>query len=184
MGSTAFFQRGMDIIGTAILSMAGIPIIILGAGYVDLLKKRWFPTSGVDYAGFITGLVLLILISVYLIHSVSEYGWTKERVYIDTIKYTEDEKYEYRIELVNLFQRNSYARLYLKDAITKEEMHIPVDIKTRGIRGLAVGKENHWVRLEATNHPSQYILYPESRLDVPFEKFLIDIETRTSKLLE
>jgi hypothetical protein len=184
LGSTAFFQRFWDIIGTTILVGAGIPVVVITTLFTILLIKGWTPNSGLAYTGLLTGLVLLMLLSASLIQSVNTYGWMKERVFSDTLKITVDKKYEYRIELINLFQRNSHARLYLKDVNSGEEKYIPIDIQTRKIVGLGVKKVNHWVMLEPKDNSSHYIMYTTKELGIPEEKFEIDILARTSSRLD
>ncbi|MFC4305963.1 hypothetical protein [Cohnella boryungensis] len=129
---------------------------------------------------FFIGLVVSISLSVALSQSVSTYGWANEKIESDTVKVTADNKYEYRIDLINLFQKNSHARLYLKDSDSGTETHIPVDIQTRKIVGLGVEKVNHWVMLETTDTASEYILYTTKELGIPEEKFKIDIIAGTS----
>jgi hypothetical protein len=184
LGSTAYFQRGMDIIGTAIFFGVGIPVLLLAILFTTLIIKGWNPTSGVAYAGYFSGLALLTLLSISLIQSVSTHGWANEKIESDSLKITADEKYEYRIELVNLFQRNSHAQLYLKDVDSGEEMYIPIDIQTRKIVGLGVKKVNHWVMLEPTDNLSRYTLFTTRELGTPEEKFEIDIMARTSSRLD
>jgi len=174
----------MDIIGTTYLMGAGIPVLFFAVMFTVLLIKGWTPASGTYYAGICVGLALTILLSAVLIHSVSSHGWTKEKIESDSLKTTADGKYEYRIDLVNLFQRNSYARLYLKNVSLEEEIYIPTEIQTRKLITLAVGKTNHWVILEPTDEPSRYILSTTNELRIPEEKFEIDIATKTSKRLE
>jgi len=104
-----------------------------------------------------------------------------EKIESDSVKVTVDKKYEYRIDLINLFQRNSHARLYLKDLGSGKETYIPVDIQTSKIVGLVVGKVNHWVMLEPTDNSfQQYILYTTRELGIPEEKFKIDTIAGTS----
>lgn len=184
LGSTAYFQRGMDIIGTTTLWGAGIPILLFAVLFTIVLIKRWTPTSGGDYVGICVVLVISTILSVALIQSVSTNGWAKEKVNSDSIKVTDDEKYEYRIDLINLFQKNSHARLYLKDIISGEVMYIPVDIQTREIAGLGVEQVNHWVMLETTTDASHYIMYTTEDLGLPEEKFEIDIRAGTSNKVD
>lgn len=184
LGSTAYFQRGMDILGTTIFWGAGIPVLLLAILLTILLTKRWIPTSGFDYVGLSLVLVLSILLSTALIQSVSTHGWANEKIRSDSLKIMADEKYEYRVDLINLFQRNSRARLYLKDVGSGEETYIPIDIQTRKIVGLRVSKVNHWVKLEPTDNPSEYILYTTRELGIPEEKFKIDIIAGTSSRLD
>lgn len=184
LGSTAYFQRGMDIIGTFYLCWVGIPVVLFALLFSILLFKRWIPTEKVGYIGICLGILLLMLLSAALIQSVSTHGWAKEKIESDTVKITVDNKYEYRIDLINLFQRNSHARLYLKDMGSGKVIYIPVDIQTNKIIGLRVGKVNHWVRLEPSDIESQYMLYTTKDLGrLPEEKFKVDILSGTSSIL-
>lgn len=184
LGSTAYFQRGMDLIGTTILWGAGIPVLLLAMFFMLLLIKKWKPTSGGSYVGISVALALSTLLSAALIQSVSSNGWTKEKIYSDTLKMTEDGRYEYRIELVNLFQRNSHARLYVKDMSSKQESYIPIGIQTNKIVVLRVSETNHWVKLEPTDNSFHYNLYTTNEFSLPEEKFEIDIRAGTSSRLE
>ncbi|MNW44671.1 hypothetical protein D3C74_219100 [compost metagenome] len=184
LGATAFFQRGMDIVGTTYLLIAGIPVLLSAILFTLLLIKGWFPTSGVHYIGMCVGLVISILLSAILIYSVNSHGWTKEEIQSDSLQTTVDGKYEYRIELINLFQRNSNARIYLRDVGSDEEKYIPVNIQTRKIIVLGVKDVNHWIILEPTDKPFVYFMSTTKELGIPEEKFEIDIATRTSRKLE
>ncbi|MNJ49660.1 hypothetical protein D3C77_449050 [compost metagenome] len=130
------------------------------------------------------GVGLPILLSAVLIQSVNTHGWTNEKIRSDTLKISADGKYEYRVDLINLFQRNGHARLYLKNVSTGEETYITTEIQVRKIKTLAVGEVNHWIKLEPTDNVSHYILNTTKELGIPEEKFEIDIATRTSRKLE
>jgi low affinity Fe/Cu permease len=184
LGSTAYLQRGMDIIGTTYLLVVGIPVLLLAILFTILLVKGCVPTSGTHYIGICIGIVISVLLSTILIQSVSSHGWTKEKVRSDSLKITTDGKYEYRIDLINLFQRNSNARLYLIDIDLEEEMYISVNIQTHKIVGLSVGEVNRWVLLEPTDDSTRYILTTTKELRLPEELFEIDIAARTSRRLE
>ncbi|WP_213507550.1 hypothetical protein [Paenibacillus faecis] len=184
LGSTAYFQRGMDIIGTSYLWGAGVPVLLFAVVFIIMLIKEWTPTSGVDYVGICVGVGLTILLSAVLIQSVNTHGWANDKIRSDTLKISADGKYEYRIELINLFQRNGHARLYLKNVNTEEEIYISTEIQVRKIKTLAVGEVNHWIKLKPTDNVSHYILNTTKELGIPEEKFEIDIVTRTSRKLE
>ncbi|WP_019909811.1 hypothetical protein [Paenibacillus sp. HW567] len=98
---------------------------------------------------------------------------------------TTDQKYEYRLDLINMFQKNSHARLYVRDAVSDEIKNIDVEISTRTI---VVYTEKsygtHWGYLEPTNEPDRYILNTTEDLGIPEEKFEVDIEKGVSKRLE
>lgn len=182
LGSTAFFQRGMDIIGTGVFLGAALPAIVLAGVFTLMLIKGWAPKSMAQHVVLSVGLLLCVLLSVALIQSVSTYGWAKEKIESDSLKVTSDNKYEYRIDLINLFQRNSHARLYLKDLDTEIELYIPVDIQTGEIVSIGVSGVNHWVKLEPTDNKFQYVLYTTKDLGrLPEEKFEIDVLTKTSR---
>ena len=184
LGATVYFQRGMDLIGTTYLLIAGIPVFLSAILFTLLLIKRWIPTSGVHYIGICVGLVISILLSAILIHSVNSHGWTKEKIRSDSLNTTADGQYEYRIDLINLFQRNSKAKLYLKNVGSGEEKYIPVNIQTHKIVGLRVGKINHWIILEPTDESSRYFLSTTKELGIPEEKFEVDLNAGTSIRLE
>ncbi len=129
-------------------------------------------------------LVITILISISLIQSVNTNGWANEKIRSDSLKITADEKYEYQIELINLFQRNSRARLYLKEIASGGESYIMINIQTRMIEGLRIGDVNHWVKLEPTDDSTQYILYTTKDLHIPEEKFTIDVVAGTSNRIQ
>lgn len=184
IGSTSYLQRGMDIIGTTYLMIAGIPILLLGVLAAALLIKGWAPISGIHYIGIFVGLVTSILLSIILLHSVNSQGWTKDDINKDTLKAMVNGNYEYRIELINLFRRNSNAKLYLRNVDSGEEKYIPVNIQTHKIVALGLKDVNHWIKLEPTVDPSRYILYTTKELGIPEEKFEIDIGAETSIRLQ
>lgn len=184
LGSTAYFQRDMDIIGNLYFWGAGIPVLLFCLVFTIILIKGWTPKDGIDYIGIGVGIVLTTLISAALIQSVNTYDWAKEKIYSDTLKTSADGKYEYRIDLINLFQKNSYAQLYLKDISTGEEKYIPTEIQTGRIKTLAYGGINHWVKLEPTEKAFHYILYTTNELRIPEERFEIDLITKIAIKLE
>lgn len=171
----------MDIIGSFVLWFVAIPVLLCAGLYVVLLLKGWTPENRAGYVGISVVLLLSVFLSVVLIQSVYNNGWAKEKIVSDTLKLTTDGKYEYRIDLINLFQKDSHARLYLKEMSSGEELYIPIDIQTSNIEGLGVKKFNHWILLEPTDDSSLYILSTTDELGIPIEKFSIDIHTKTSR---
>lgn len=156
LGATAYFQRGMDIIGTTYLWGGGVPLLLLSILFLVFFIKKWAPTSTTDNVGFYTLAVLSVLLSAALIQSVATQGWSDEKVRSDTLKMTTDGAYEYQINLINLFQRNSRAELYLKKLSTGEEQGIPIAIQTQEMITLSMGKVNNWARLEPTEDKMLY----------------------------
>ncbi len=86
LGSTAYFQRGMDIIGTTYLWGGGIPVLLFAVLFIVILIKGWTPTSRVDYVGICLVVVLSTVLSVALFQSVSTHGWANEKIKSDSIK--------------------------------------------------------------------------------------------------
>lgn len=182
--ATAHFQRGMDLIGTFILVGGGLPILLLAVMFITLLVKGWTPKNSSGYVGICIGAVLSIVLGAALMNSVSEYEWAKVKIKSDTLKITADGLYEYRIDLINLFQRNSNSRLYVKDRKTKQEKFLQVDIRTNKIGALGVSEHNHWVHLEPANHVGRYILNTTKDLGIAEEKFEVDLVKGTLRRLE
>lgn len=117
LGSTAYFQRGMDIMGTTYLWGAGIPVLLITIVFIIFLFKGWIPTSRGDYIGICVWMVLSTLLSFVLIQSVSTHGWANEKISSDSLKITSDGKYEYRVDLINLFQKTVMLDFILKMSI-------------------------------------------------------------------
>ncbi|MCQ6557321.1 hypothetical protein NNL21_01280 [Paenibacillus mendelii] len=93
---------------------------------------------------------------------------------------TADGQYEYQVELINLFQRNSYARLYLKNVNTAEETRIPVDLAVNEIKGLSVGKVNYWVSIELNPVSDNYLMITTTDFPLPGEEYEIDVPNGTA----
>ncbi|MFD2332524.1 hypothetical protein ACFSR7_24975 [Cohnella sp. GCM10020058] len=184
LGETAGFQRSMDLVATVNLVYLGIPCLVISVLFLFLLLKSWTPISGLTRAGVLIGMILLLALSVLLLRNVHTEGWLSEKVTSDSIKVTADGKYEYRLELINLFQRNSKARLYVRRVSDGEITTIPVDVQTDRIVVLGVKKVNNWAILENTDTLDHYDLVTTEELQRSEEKFEIDIVAGTSKKLE
>ena len=111
---------------TVILVMCGIPSLILLAFSLFVLKMGGVKSS-FGVLGACCVIILLILLSVPLYKNVNISGWLIEDVDTDSKQITTDNQYEYCIELVNTFQRNSSVRLYLKNMQNNEEIRIKLD---------------------------------------------------------
>ncbi|RXZ79065.1 hypothetical protein EBB07_24755 [Paenibacillaceae bacterium] len=188
IGSTANFQRSLDLIATATLLFFWIPSIFLSLLSIALFLKGWTPSNNVARALFYFGVLLLLCFSVFLFKGVNTQGWLTERITSDSLKITSDLKYEYRIDLINLFQKNSQARLYVRNVSTGVESSIPVDIYTNKIFSIGIergkGQLNNWVLMKPTDLPDRYYLSTTRELRIQEEQFKIDIGTGTSKRLK
>jgi hypothetical protein len=94
---------------------------------------------------------------------------------------TSDGKYEYRIELINLFQKNSKERLYLRQISTGEESFIPLQLNSKEIHGIGIPSDNDWswATLRPTENPSIYDLITTKNLPIENKKFEINVEEGT-----
>jgi hypothetical protein len=185
LGTTANFQRSLDLIATVTLIFFWIPSVILTTWSIRLLIKGWSPASNVAYTGFFFGVSLLLLFSFFLFQGVNTRGWLTEKITSDSLKLTSDKKYEYRIDLINVFQKNSHARLYIKNVSTGKEMNVAVDNHTDKIVSYGSSKEGmNWVLMEPTQLPNRYYLYTTRELRIQEEQFEIDVGTETSRRLK
>lgn len=186
LGSTAFFQRGIDLVTTCVFVLVWTPALICIAVSIKLLKKGWMPSSNFAQIGLSLVIIILsIIFSSSLLTNVNTEGFLTERVTKNGIlQVTADGKYEYQIELINLFQKNSSARLSVKDILTGEEATIPVDINTRKIKGV-VADFLAWTEMTPTNKGNIYILTTTEDLnETDIQVFEIDMETKKSRRIE
>jgi len=182
LGNTANFQRDIDLVTTVILMMYGIPSLILSSFSLFVLKmgglKSYFGVLGAFCV-----IILLILLSVPLYKNVNISGWLIEDVDTDSKQITSDNKYEYCIELVNTFQRNSSIRLYLKNMQSNEEIRIRLNLpKVKSI--LWKPDNNYFTILQPTNQTGIYILQTQAGSPFPKSTFEINIEERKAIRLE
>lgn len=114
LGSTANFQRGIDLISTVILVYLGIPSILLIVVSSFLLLKKWSPSRWWEVIGVFMIMTAMLVLTPHLYKNVETSGWLTEKLETDSIQQTSDQRYMYCLELINLFQQNGSARLYLK----------------------------------------------------------------------
>lgn len=194
-GATSFFSRGIDLVETANLVFIGVPAFIFVALSILLLQKNWVP------ANIILQMILVLIItipsimlSITLFRNTTTKGWLVENVTSDSIQITTDGNYEYRLDLINMFQRNSRARLYVKDTSTDVEVTIPVDVSIKEIGAVNVPNNTHseetrqwlaWTKMTPTDKKNIYILTTTERLNKnKIEKFSVDLAAGSSQKTE
>ncbi|MDH6348696.1 MULTISPECIES: hypothetical protein [unclassified Brevibacillus] len=180
LGSTANFQRGIDLISTVILVYLGIPSILLIVVSSFLLLKKWSPARWWEVIGVFMIMTAMLVLTPHLYKNVETSGWLTEKLETDSIQQTSDQRYMYCLELINLFQQNGSARLYLKNANTREELRIAVDLSLTKIQGISWGEVPRFIKLEPTNDANIYILHTTESFPIPNEKFEIHIQEKTS----
>ena len=184
--STACFQRKIGLVTIVIFLIAWIPALCFVVLSFLALKSGWMPSN--IFANIILTVGVIVISYVFVatfLNNSSVYGWLKESVTKDYIQTTVDEKYEYRIEIVNIFQKNSYVRLYVKDVSDGKETKLYLDIPIREIYAISGGEGSIypepetppvWSNLMSTDKESIYILTTTKVFDSENEySFIIDV---------
>jgi len=182
-GITAGFNRGLDILATSQVIMIWIPTLILTLVSVILSILCWHSSKAIHPVIYIIVLISIFL-SIMLITSVNPEGWLTEIVRSDTLRVTSDNQYEYKLDVINLFQKNSFARLYTKKLSTGEEKSIPIGIQTNKIIVLTTthGQDEFWILMEPTDIADKYIVETTERLNRNlYEVFEVNMVTEDVK---
>ena len=195
LASTAGFQRGIDLMMTAVYVLVVVPALCFIGVSILLLKKAWLPGNAVLQVLLIIAVVILAsAFSFGLIHQVKTNGytsgWLRERVRSDVPQVTSDGKYEYWVEHINLFQRNSFARLYVANVATGDDFTVVLDARAEDIRRWEVSipkssdeklEDYACSKLEPTDVDNMYLLTvikSGARGDMFFE---VDVMSETAR---
>lgn len=185
LGSTANFQRGIDLITAVQFMLMWLPLLILVLlAIVFLAKGR---SENVSNVLFTLLIIAFFLIAIPLFKSVDTVGWLSDYVRNDPIKITSDGMYEYQLELINVYQNNNRERLYVKDVSNGEEMYIPLNIFTEAISAIYYRPDKDdwtWSLMTPTDELDIYELSTDDSVPGPKKTFLIDLKTGSAKLLE
>ncbi|OUQ89836.1 hypothetical protein B5G50_02770 [Brevibacillus brevis] len=179
LGSTANFQRELDLVSTVLLVYLGIPTIILCGLSFYLLYKKWSPTNWWEAIGVLLLMIAMLLMTPQFYKKVDTSGWLTDKVQTDSIQLTSDHRFEYCIELINLFQKNSTARLYLKNINTLEEVRIPLELPTKEVVGITWSSLDYFIKLEPTTDSNIYLLTTTEDLPLATEKYEINVQEGT-----
>ncbi|MGF9905482.1 hypothetical protein [Brevibacillus porteri] len=180
LGSTANFQRSLDLVSTVILVYLGVPSVILIVFSSIMLWKKWRPSKWWEFIGVSMIIIVMILMTPHLYKNVETSGWLTEKLRTDSIQQTSDRQYEYCMEIANLFQKNGTARLYLKNTKTLEEIRIPLELPIKEIKFVSWGEVTHFVKLEPTTNSNIYLLNTTEEFPFPGEKYEINIMEKTA----
>lgn len=180
LGSTANFQRDLDLISTVLLVYLGIPTIILCGLSFYLLYKKWSPTKWWEAIGVSLLIIAMLFMTPQFYKNVDTSGWLTDKVQTDSIQQTSDHRFEYCIELINLFQKNSTSRLYLKNINTLEEVRIPLELPTKEVVGITWSSVNYFIKLEPTADSNIYLLTTTEDLPLATEKYEINVQEGTA----
>lgn len=183
LGSTASFQRGLDLISSTIFIVLWVPALILIIFSTFLIIKGWKPKNKESYISFWILISFILILTISLFRGVNTSGWLHDRITSDPIRLTSDGKYEYRIDLINLFQKNSKERLYVRQVATGEESFIPLQLGSEEIHGIGIpiGNDLPWAILRPTEYPFIYDLITTENLSVIIKRFEINLEAGAIK---
>jgi len=118
-------------------------------------------------------LVIIPLSAVVVFHPRVRTEPIGDFIHSDTLRPTDDGLFEYRLDLINLFQRNARARLFVRDLTTGEEMYIPLRISVRGVGVISTPGGNFLrARMVQGELDGQYILRIPA--GAPHRRTLID----------
>ncbi|MGN8228412.1 hypothetical protein [Paenibacillus polymyxa] len=190
LGSTGGFQRGHDILATATLVIFGVPSIIIVLISLTYIWQGWPPFNGVKYLVSAILMASLLFCSYYLVDGTPTRGWLYDDVRSDPVRLTSDHKYEYRIDLINPFQRNSREQLHLKNVSTGVEVDISIVIRAEKDIYSTGGSEGwDWGILKPTKVTNQYELSTldennNGRYGMDPRVFLIDVKAGTAQVLK
>lgn len=184
LGTTANFQRNINLEGRLGFVFLVMPSLLLTLTSIIFIVKNFQISKVTMYLISLPIIFMLILLTTPIIKSVDTRGWITEIVNSVPYKLTSDGRYEYRIELVNSYQRNRIQRLILKDLNTDEEISIRLNIFSDAPPWLHTGVGD-WAygTLSTTQISHQYELITNTNLGVPPIKMIIDVETKTAKEL-
>lgn len=185
VGSTANFQRSMDIVARYTLFSIGIFSIIVISLSIFYLRKTKKQNIGIAGCAIACVFSLLLLGCSYMNQEgVVDKEWFRDSVDQDTIKSTTDGKYDYCLEIINGGQKNARQQLYVKELATKKEKYIDILIKMEPSYGYSLGTGDWaWARLKNTDHINEYILTTTSELSVPIQSFKINVDEGSTDVM-
>lgn len=183
-GATAFFKRGIDLLGAFGCILIFTPTLIFSViSIVEILTSDKKITE-TKYGIVLALIAIHIIISINAIANTSTRGWIEDIVFEDNKQITSDQKYEYDIELVNWFQTNAKMRFHMRNIISNEDIYINLDtdVDTNSIHGSA---DDAWSKLSNSDKEGIYYLETTEEFSeefhVPMEKYEIDLKNKTSK---
>jgi len=178
-----FANRTIGLMDTFFLVLVGIPVLLVVTAFliaiifsiiclVDLLSKKskkYFSLAKIIIlsSSMIVGSVLITFSSFGFISIMGSNAY--EWYFNDSMRPTDDGLFEYRLELVFPFQRNARLRLFVRDVVTGEEFHVPIDVDVGGIGGVVAASGGEfqrriiWARMMPAEEFEQYLLIMPAR---------------------
>lgn len=183
LGSTAYFQRPLYLESILMLPILFVPSLVSVLFSVWLMVKGWIPSNGAEKLGVFLIIAFLVFASQGLYRNVDTKGWLYDKIISDpTIQVTSDEKYEYRLEIINFRQKNIRVQIFAINLITGEELHIPINIDANQTSGIVYGG-GPWIVMEPTTVPNEYMLSTTDNLNIPIKTFIINMKLKNSRII-
>lgn len=197
IGATAFFNRATGLEWGIYLRTIWIVMMILIIVSIICLILGRIPLDISSQVKLIVLIVIITILSIIIAPTpIQKEGWLDDRVSVlhytpsseILVQTTEDGKYEYFLEVINSFQRNSRAQLFVRNVATGEETRIHLDMKNPRIStrlGGTPNRERAWSHLVISDtFPLIYILTTTWYLNDMIESFEICMETKTSRRID
>jgi hypothetical protein len=194
IGATAFFNRAPGASWGYYLVFIGFPVMFLILVSILCLIFGWIPRETSIQIVLAVVIISVTLFNIY----VAPLPIEPYTIRVDALRHspsseiivqtTEDGKYEYFLEVINSSQRNSSARLFVRNVVTGEEVRIPLNMRNERITfslGATPNEADAWSHLVLSETSSTiYILTTTWFLNDIIESFEINMETKTSQRLE
>ncbi|WP_270170240.1 hypothetical protein [Paenibacillus sp. SYP-B4298] len=182
LGTTANFQRGIDLLTTIKFIVIWLPAIIFLILPLFVRKRP----NRVAFSFFIWPLIgIHFFLAIQLFNSVEIEGWLKDSVSSEPIQTTTDGLYNYRLELINMYQKNSSARVLIQDMRTKQDIYIPIEVEGEEVQRnwQEKGEGWSWSSLSALTDNNLLELIVWRRAPLSPLKFHLDTKEKQAKLI-
>lgn len=181
---TAGLEKSMDIVGRLNVLLLGTLTVLLGLLSVFLLYKNWLSSNiGVNISIIAISLILFSNCAVFY-EPIYTHKSQNRNIMSDSSRMTEDGKYKYHLELINLYQKNGFEQLVIENTVTKEIHYIKINLIEGRLKGYSQGD---WVLMDPTDHSSQsnlYLLKTTENLFMEKKLFLVDMVEGTTQELK
>ncbi|CAM4107896.1 hypothetical protein GCM10007362_34090 [Saccharibacillus endophyticus] len=180
LGYTAAFQMIPDLIGTVVMVLEGIPMLLLSvlSLIMSFGRPRW--SGRILRILVLSASIFLISIAWNSVKELSPEAWLTERVDSNMFKITEDDRYVYQIEIVNRYQRNEHARLFVERRIGAQEKYIELDLSSAEMSGMLYS-EYDWGELTLKQGKYIYLLSPSPERGNADWQFEVNMADWTAK---
>lgn len=181
-GTTANFKRGIDLVTTIKFAVIWVPAILLFLVPLIIIKSR----KRTAFQFLIWPLIIAhFFLAIQLFKSVELEGWLINGISSEPVKTTSDGLLDYRLELINLYQKNSHVRLFIHDNRTGQDIYIPIDAEASEVQREWVGEGEmwSWSSLSGMTDNNHWELSVWRIAPMPQLEFLIDIKEANSTRL-